>query len=109
MLPASQPCNNESLKKIVRDMATDTGAEAFVRQTQAIMTRPDSRPLLASIRCSTLVLFGDGDELTSPELAKEIAGGIAGAKLMIVPGCGHLSTFEKPEAMNAALSEWLST
>ena len=101
--------NNESLKKIVRDMATESGAEAFVRQTQAIMTLPDSWPLLASIQCSTLVLVGDGDEPTPPELAKEIAGGIAGAKLTIVPGCGHSSTIEKPESVTATLSEWLST
>ena len=99
--------NNEPLKKIVRDMATETGAEAFVRQTQAIMTRPDSRPLLAAIKCPTLVLVGDGDELTPPDLAKEIAGGISGAKLSVVPACGHLSTLEQPEAVNAALEGWL--
>jgi pimeloyl-ACP methyl ester carboxylesterase len=98
---------DEALKRIVRDMAADTGAEAFVRETRAIMSRPDSRPLLASIRCPTLVLVGDGDELTPPDLAREIAGGISGAKLTIVPDCGHLSTIEKPEAVNAALSEWL--
>jgi pimeloyl-ACP methyl ester carboxylesterase len=100
--------HDETLKRIVRDMAAETGSEAFVRQQQAIMTRPDSRPLLASIRCPTLVLVGDGDELTPLELAKEIAGGISGAKLTIVPDCGHLSTLEKPEAVNAALAEWLS-
>lgn len=100
--------NNEPLKKIVRDMAVETGAEAFVRQTKAIMTRPDSRPLLPEIRCSTLVLVGEGDELTPPELAKEIAGGISGAKLVVVPGCGHLSTLEKPDAVNAAMADWLS-
>ena len=66
-----------------------------------IMARPDSRPLLATIRCPTLVLVGDGDELTPPELAKEIAGGISGAKLLVVPDCGHLSTLEKPDAVNA--------
>src|SRR5476649_2183698 len=33
--------NNESLKRVVRDMAAETGAEAFVRQTKAIMSRPD--------------------------------------------------------------------
>jgi pimeloyl-ACP methyl ester carboxylesterase len=101
--------NDELLKKIVRDMAVETGAEAFVRQTKAIMTRPDSRPLLSDIRCSTLMLVGDGDELTPPELAKEIAGGISGAKLVIVPGCGHLSTLEKPEAVNAAMADWLKS
>ena len=92
---------------IVRQMAAETGAEAFVRQLQAIMSRPDSRPLLASIRCPTLVLVGDGDEATPPELDKEIADGIAGARLVVVPDCGHLSTIEQPEAVNTALAEWL--
>jgi pimeloyl-ACP methyl ester carboxylesterase len=100
--------NNESLKRVVRDMAAETGAEAFVRQTKAIMSRPDSRLLLSQIRCPTLMLVGDGDELTPPELAKEIADGIPAAKLMAVPDCGHLSTIEQPEAVNEALSEWLN-
>lgn len=99
--------NDEPLKQVVRDMAAETGVEAFVRQQKAIMSRPDSRPLLANIRCPTLVLVGEGDELTPPDLAKEIAGGIAGARLTIVPDCGHLSTLEKPEAVNAAMADWL--
>jgi pimeloyl-ACP methyl ester carboxylesterase len=98
---------DETLKRIVREMAADTGPEAFVRQQRAIMSRPDSRPLLAKIHCPSLVLVGDGDELTPPELAKEIAAGITGARLVIVPDCGHLSTLEKPDAVNAALAEWL--
>ena len=100
--------NDEALKTDVRAMVKDTGAEAFVRQTKAIMSRADSRPLLKDIRCPTLVLVGEGDELTPPELAKELAAGIAGAKLTIVPDCGHLSTMEKPQAVNAALIEWLA-
>ena len=101
--------NDEPLKKIVRAMAADTGAEAFVRQTKAIMSRQDARPLLAEIKCPTLVLVGDGDELTPPDLAKEVAGGISGAKLVVVPDCGHLSTLEKPEAVNATLAGWLNS
>jgi pimeloyl-ACP methyl ester carboxylesterase len=96
-----------TLKGIVRTMALETGAEAFVRQQKAIMSRADSRLLLTAIRCPTLVLVGDGDELTPPELAKEIAGGIEDAKLAVVPACGHLSTLEQPEAVNALLSDWL--
>ncbi len=97
-----------ALVGLVRDMAADTGVDAFVRQERSIISRPDSRPLLASIKCPTLVLTGDGDELTPPNLAKEIAGGIGGSRLVIVPDCGHLSTVERPEAVNAALAEWLS-
>jgi pimeloyl-ACP methyl ester carboxylesterase len=100
--------NDEGLKRVVREMAADTGPEAFVRQQKAVMSRQDARPLLSEIGCPTLVLVGDGDELTPPELAKEIAAGISGAKLTIVSECGHLSTIEKPEAVNAAMAEWLA-
>ncbi len=100
---------DEGLKKIVRDMAHDTGPDAFVCQQKAIMTRQDSRPLLSEIGCPTLVLVGEGDELTPPELAREIAADILGARLVVVPSCGHLSTIEKPEAVNAAMIEWLKT
>jgi pimeloyl-ACP methyl ester carboxylesterase len=100
--------SDEALKRVVRDMAAETGPEAFVRQTKAIMSRLDSRPLLAAIKCPTLVLVGEGDELTPPELSKEIADGITGAKLIIVPGCGHLSTLEMPDTVNAALTDWLA-
>jgi pimeloyl-ACP methyl ester carboxylesterase len=100
---------DEGLKKIVRDMAHDTGPDAFVRQQKAIMGRQDSRPLLSEIGCPTLVLVGEGDELTPPELAREIAADILGARLVVVPSCGHLSTIEKPEAVNAAMIEWLKS
>lgn len=97
-----------ALKATLSAMAADTGPEAFVRQEKAIVSRPDSRPFLSRIRCPTLVLTGDNDELTTPELAKEIAGGIPGATLTIVPDCGHLSTLEQPAAVNVALTDWLS-
>jgi pimeloyl-ACP methyl ester carboxylesterase len=38
----------------------------------------------------------------------QIAGGISGARFTVVPDCGRLSTIGKPDAVNAALAEWLS-
>lgn len=98
---------DERLTTIVRRMIEETGPDAFVRQLGAIMSRPDSRPLLSSIKCPTLVLVGDGDVATPPEINKEIADGISGAKLAVVPDSGHLTTLEQPEAVNAALAGWL--
>jgi pimeloyl-ACP methyl ester carboxylesterase len=98
----------EALRRIVRVMAEETGSDAFVRQQKAIMSRPDCRPLLASIACPTLVLVGDADELTPPVQAEEIAAGIAGSRLVVVPDCGHLSTIERPQAVTAALLEWIA-
>ncbi|HEY4973772.1 MAG TPA: alpha/beta fold hydrolase [Steroidobacteraceae bacterium] len=96
------------LRGLVRGMAEDTGAEAFIRQQSAIISRRDSRPDLAAITCPTLVLVGDADQLTPPERAQEIAAGIRGAQLVVVPDSGHLSTLEQPERVNAALRQWLA-
>jgi pimeloyl-ACP methyl ester carboxylesterase len=99
--------SDPAMTGIVRRMIDETGADAFVRQLQAIMSRPDSRPLLTAIHCPTLVVVGDGDLATPPELNKEIADGISGARFVVVPECGHVSTIERPEAVNAALTDWL--
>lgn len=96
-----------NLKKIVLDMADDVGPDAFVRQLEAIMTRADSRPTLAQIKCPTLVLTSDTDNMVPNALSTELANGIAGARLVVVPDCGHLPQLEKPEAMTAAMLDWL--
>ncbi|HEY5279042.1 MAG TPA: alpha/beta fold hydrolase [Pseudolabrys sp.] len=100
--------NDAAITGAVRQMSAETGPEAFIRQLKAIMSRPDSRSMLGSIHCPTLVLVGDADLATPPDLSQEIADGIAGAKLVVVPNCAHLSTLEQPEPVNAALIEWLS-
>ncbi len=96
-----------SLKAAVEEMLIETGAEAFIRQQIAIMDRPDSRPGLSAICCPTLVMVGDGDELTPPPLAEEIAQGIQCAQLVTVPASGHLSTLENPGFVTQTLLEWL--
>jgi pimeloyl-ACP methyl ester carboxylesterase len=96
-----------TLRDAVRAMAEETGAQAFLRQQQAIMTRPDSRPALSAIACPTLVLVGEQDRGTPPELAQEIAATIAGSRLVVVRGCGHLSTIERPQAVTKALVDWM--
>jgi pimeloyl-ACP methyl ester carboxylesterase len=98
---------DQPLVDAVLAMGDDIGVEAFRRQQAAIMSRPDSRPFLASITCPTLVLVGREDALTPVELSQEIVAGISGARLEIVPECGHLSTMERPEAVNRALRAWL--
>lgn len=97
----------DDLRIIVRRMAHDTGAMAFARQQAAIMSRPDSRPTLSDIVCPTLVIVGEEDTLTPPELAQEIADGIGDAKLEVIPECGHLATLEQPEAVTAAIQSFL--
>ena len=100
--------NDEALKATIRKMAAETGAEGFIRQMTAIMGRPDSCGDLAAIACPTLVLVGDGDRLTPPSDAQEMHEGIAGSRLFVVPGSGHLTSIEKPDQVSAALADWLA-
>jgi pimeloyl-ACP methyl ester carboxylesterase len=98
---------DEAVRVILREMAMELGAEIFVRQQNAIIGRADSRPRLASIRCPTLVLVGEQDRLIPPDRSKEIADGIAGARYVTIPECGHLSTLEQPQRVTKVLIEWL--
>jgi pimeloyl-ACP methyl ester carboxylesterase len=88
-------------------MTERVGAAAFLRQQHAILGRPDSRPLLPSIKVPTLVVVGRGDQTTPPDLAAEIADGIPGARLVVLEGCGHLPPMERPDEVNTLLREWL--
>ena len=99
---------DEVLKAKFTSMHLAVGAETYVRQQRAIISRADSRPTLRNIRCPTLVLVGDGDRLTPPELAHELADGIPGARLVTIQNCGHISALEQPEAVSAALVQWLA-
>ena len=99
--------SDAALRQLVYDMGEDVGAEAFIRQQQAMISRPDSRPVLAWIRCPTLVLTGDEDNTIPNRLSVEMANGIHGANLVILPNCGHLPQPEQPQATAEALVEWL--
>lgn len=99
--------NDAGMTGLVRDMATAVGKDAFLRHQKAIMDRPDSRDSLWKIKCPTLVLCGEQDMLTPPDRHEEIVQNIDGARLVLIPGCGHLSTIEAPAKVNDALAQWL--
>lgn len=93
----------------VRQMADETGVDAFCRQQNALLSHRDLRPMLNRIHCPTLVLVGEHDQLTPPDRASEIARQISKSALVTAENCGHLSTLEAPETVNRALFDWLST
>jgi pimeloyl-ACP methyl ester carboxylesterase len=96
-----------ALRQLIYDMGDDVGPEGFIRQQMAMISRPDSRPSLAWIRCPTLVLTGDQDNTIPNSLSMEMASGIPGAKLVVLPNCGHLPQVEQTQATADALTEWL--
>lgn len=60
---------------------------------------------IGGIRARTLVIVGADDIPTPPDRGKEIAAGISGARLEVVPDCGHSSTVEQPEILTKLIRE----
>jgi pimeloyl-ACP methyl ester carboxylesterase len=91
----------------VRRIAEAQEAAGIVGALQALRDRPDARPSLAAIAVPTLVIVGGEDVLTPPAVARQLAGGIAGARLEEIDGAGHLSNLEQPERFTASVRAFL--
>lgn len=97
---------DSELMAIHRTMGETNGAEAYVRHQEAIIARPDSRSMLAGIDVPTVIIVGEADAITPPEVAREMHDGIADSRLAVIPNAGHMALLERPAAVNAALKEW---
>jgi pimeloyl-ACP methyl ester carboxylesterase len=91
----------------VRSLILASSADAIGNAITALMTRPDSTPLLSSIHCPTLILVGEQDTLTPPALSEQMHRAIAGSELAVIAGAGHLSNLEQPASFNDALGRFL--
>ncbi|MGZ8312634.1 MAG: alpha/beta fold hydrolase, partial [Allosphingosinicella sp.] len=91
----------------LRTMAEAGGPERYADQIEALLGRPDPRPLLGAIACPTLVGVGRQDEWSPVEQNRKIAAAIPDADFVIFEHCGHMAPVEAPGQVNAALRRWL--
>lgn len=68
----------------------------------------DQRERVAAIAAPTLVICGDEDAITPPQLSRDLATAIAGSSLAIIPRSGHLANMEQPGEFNRLLDQFLS-
>jgi pimeloyl-ACP methyl ester carboxylesterase len=99
--------NTPLFERIVEMFARKT-PDHYAAQIEALLNRPDAEPLLAGIRCPTLLLCGRDDAWSPPARHEHMHARIAGSRLVVVERCGHMSTMEQPEAVSAALRDWLA-
>ncbi len=97
----------EPLLEPILDMFERRTPDLFAMQIKALLNRPDATAVLSALRCPTLVLCGREDAWAPPSRHEEMANMIRGARLVIIPECGHMAPLERPEAVNAALRNWL--
>ena len=105
---AFYPAHAGALTERYLAMILRAGTPGLIRQNRAVMARQDLRPHLAALACPTLVVGGLDDQLTPPECSREIAAAIPQARLHLLADCGHMLTWEQPQAVTQLLGDWLA-
>jgi 3-oxoadipate enol-lactonase len=83
-----------------------TNPEFFAEACHALAAL-DLTPHIGTIRNPTLVVVGELDTATPPEMARALAKALPGAELIEMPGCGHAPMAQAPEAFITAISKFL--
>lgn len=86
-----------------------TRPQSLAAGIAALRDRPDRAGDARAIACPTLVVCGAADQVTPPAEMKELAASIIDAAYVEIPGAGHLSNLEAPEAFNRAVVAFLTT
>jgi pimeloyl-ACP methyl ester carboxylesterase len=97
-----------SLADEVRAIIVSNGSETIAGALTAMMTRPDSTPTLTTIKVPTLIVVGEEDTITPPQLSVEMHEAIHGSELVRIPQAGHMANLEQPKAFNDALAGFLA-
>src|SRR5256886_2632124 len=79
----------------IRQMINAATPQGIAAASRGMAQRADSTDLLAAITCPTLVLVGEQDILTPPNVAQDYASNIPNAQFVVIPNAGHLSNLEQ--------------
>ena len=92
--------------RIWRNMLTRQSAAGYAASCAAIRDA-DLTPDTGKIAVPTLVVVGDDDRSTPPDLVRAMAERIPGAQFAVIPGAGHLPCIEQPEALAGLIADLL--
>jgi pimeloyl-ACP methyl ester carboxylesterase len=73
------------------------------------LARADTRDLLPTIQVPTLLVWGDADTRSPIAIAGQLRDAIPDARLVVIPGAGHVSNLEAPDRFDAAVRGFCSS
>lgn len=101
--------HRKDLQEQLRTVITDNQVSGMIGSLMAMEERPDSTPLLATLTMPTLVIVGEHDAASPPDEVEAMSRHVPGATFVVIPGAGHLSNVDNPEAFNDAIRTFLET
>jgi pimeloyl-ACP methyl ester carboxylesterase len=89
----------------LRQMYLTLNPTGYANTIRALLEPDFPTERLSEIKAPTLVLVGEADPALEP--ARLTRSEIPGAQLVVIPGAGHLSNLDKPEAFNSCILDFL--
>jgi pimeloyl-ACP methyl ester carboxylesterase len=108
MLSPDTQQNRPQLVAKVKEIMEACPPQTIEHALAAMRDRNDYRDCLPSVAEPTLIIVGDADAITPPNVAESMHKSIPLSKLTLIKGAGHLSTMEQPEQVNQALRQFLA-
>ena len=102
----SDPARKQARKKWRQEIVANHPI-GVTRAVKGVIAREDVNDLLNKIRVPTLIIAGEHDVPLPPEKSKRMHACIPNSRLVIIPNAGHMAPVEEPEAVNAAVKEFL--
>jgi len=93
----------------VHRLIAQAPVEGIVGALEAMISRPDSTPILSTIDVPTLIVVGGEDVVTPPRDARALHAAIPGSRIEVLQQAGHLSNIERPAAFNTVVTEFLAS
>jgi len=101
------PNPDEALTAQITDMMLATNPLGAAAALRGRAHRPDYRPILRSLRTSSLVCTGDHDGYSTAEVTSELVGCLRDPEVVLLKDIGHLPNLEQADAFNDHLLAFL--
>lgn len=102
------PTASPDLKRYWHGVMARTSPTGVAAAARALATRPDSQPTLATIDCPTLVIVGQHDVITPPDVLRQIHAGIRDSRFEVIADAGHMPPVEQPETFVGVVRRFLA-
>ena len=99
------PNNKNALSQLVNSMKK-LHKESYLKTIDASLTTTHDH-IFKEINIPTLIIVGEKDKLTPPDMAYKIHALIKNSKISILKNAGHLTNIEKPELFNKIVLKFL--
>jgi len=106
--PATEGQKRAQILDLTLEMGLALGQDVFLRQSEALRTRPALCNVINNFAGPILVLAGADDSLCPPAWHTAMAALSSRANFVEIEGAGHLVPLEQPAAFKQAISTWLT-